>query len=356
MSEQKAPDPSGDIMWMLAIILGLILLIGYFFHKEILVVYLTIRLKQIQLASLIFPTQTYLEYIQLIETRPIADWTFKEAFGLGGRIGYVMNIPLIGIIGWLTYKAWKSNPLQQLTRELNMNSLKESEQRLWPYIAPVVGIDLMAESFDKGPYAMAMKPYDFSVKYHLLAEEKNVNSLDRKRAEKLFISQLGKPWAGVNRLKKHERALLAIFAAHGCGDKKGAMKAINDIAVSAKIKGIKRMPDLSSADPLLHYLEKPEVKEVLNKHGYVFTVMAQMLEFSRITGVFPPSYMVWLKPRDRTLWYVINCVGRQVAYVEVGGIFSHWKAEQMAGHKIDAPFVIKAVDGLERALGEVKVV
>ena len=82
--------------------------------------------------------------------------------------------------------------------------------------------------------------------------------------------------------------------------------------------------------------------------------MSQMLEYARGTGVFPPSYFIWLKPRDRTLWYALNCVGRQVAFVEVAGIFGHWKAEQIAAHKIDTPYVAKAVDGLERALSEVK--
>ena len=93
----------------------------------------------------------------------------------------------------------------------------------------------------------------------------------------------------------------------------------------------------------------------MNKHAYVYTVMAQMMVFARGTGVFPPSYIIWLKPRDRVLWYVLNCVGRQVAFVEVAGIFGHWKAEQVANHKLEAPFVSKAVAGLEKALAEVKV-
>jgi 2-dehydro-3-deoxygluconokinase len=66
----------------------------------------------------------------------------------------------------------------------------------------MVHVDLMKEPFDKGPYAMALRPYDFAVKYKLLLDETNVNSLDKIRAEKLFQSQLGKLWTSFDKLKK----------------------------------------------------------------------------------------------------------------------------------------------------------
>lgn len=355
MADQKT-DTSSDIMWMLFAIVGIAVIIGYFFGHQLIQLYLTLKLFQLKLITLIYPNETFLQYIKLIEETPIKQWTMKEVFFIGKKVGFFVNIPIIAGVGYLAYKVWDKNPLQKFKRVLNMNTLKQSEQRIWPYIAPMVNVDLMKEAFDKGPYAMALRPYDFAVKYHLLMEEKNVNSLDRKKAEKLFISQLGKPYSGFDRMKKHEQALFAIFAAHGCGDKKGAMAAINAIAVSAAEKGIKKMPDFSSAKPLFKYVEDPRVQEVAKKHAYVYTLLAQMVEFARGTGVFPPSYFIWLKPRDRVLWYTLNCVGRQVAFVEVAGIFGHWKAEQIAKHKLDAPFVSKAVDGLERALGEVKVV
>lgn len=355
MADQRNNDSSSDIMWMMFAIVAVIFIIGYFLGTQLTYAYLYLKLVQLKIITLFYPGETFLEYIKFIEERNIKDWSYKEVFAVGGKVGLIVNVPLIGLVGWLTYKVWENNPLSKFKRVLNMQTLKESEQRIWPYIAPMVNVDLMKESFSKGPYAMAMRPYDFAVKYHLLMKEKDVNSLDRKKAEKLFISQLGKPWSGFSRLKKHEQAMLAIFAAHGCGDKKGAMDAINAIAVSAAAVGINRMPDFSSAKPLFKYVENPEVQEVLKKHGYIYTALAQMLLFARTTGVFPPSYFVWIKPRDRTLWYILNCVGRQVSFVEVAGIFGHWRAEQTAGHKLDAPYVVKAVDGLEKALSEIKV-
>lgn len=355
MSEQKK-DSSDNLMWIMIALLAIFLLIQYFFGNQIKGVYLTIKLIQIKLISLVYQTEFFTEAIHFIEHTTPDRITSSQTWTIGNKIGWIINIPLMAGLGYWGYKVYDKNPLQKFKRVLSMQSLKESEQRLWPYIAPMVNVNLMKESFDTGPYAMAMKPYDFSVKYHLLQEEKNVDSLDRKKAEKLFISQLGKPFSGFARLRKHEQALIAIFAANGLGDKDGAMAAINAIAVSAAKVGVKKMPDFSAAQPLFKYMEDPKVQEVIKKHAYVYTLLAQMQEFARITGVFPPSYYIWLKPRDRTLWYTLNCVGRQVAFVEVAGIFGHWRAEQIANHKLDAPYVAKAVDGLERALSEVKVV
>jgi intracellular multiplication protein IcmP len=354
MAEQNK-ESSDNILWIMGALVVIVLIIQYFFGNQIKGAYLTIKLMQLKIISLFYQSQFSAEAIYFLEHTTPDKITAKQAMFIGGKVGWIINIPLIAILGYWGFKVYSKNPLQRFKRVLSMQTLKESEQRLWPYIAPMVNVNLMKESFDSGPYAMAMKPYDFAIKYHLLQEEKNVDSLDRKKAEKLFISQLGKPFSGFDRLRKHEQALLAIFAANGLGDKDGAMAAINAIAVSAAKVGIKKMPDFSSAQPLFKYVDDPKVQEVIKKHAYVYTLLAQMQEFARITGVFPPSYYIWLKPRDRTLWYTLNCVGRQVAFVEVAGIFGHWRAEQIASHKLDAPYVTKAVDGLERALGEVKV-
>jgi intracellular multiplication protein IcmP len=354
MAEQQK-DSSNDIMWILGVLMIFIIGIQYFYGTELKMAYLTWKLIQFKIISIVYPGDFILEAIKFIEENDPRKISFAETMFLGKKIGYIVNAPIVAFLGWWAYSVYSKNPLSKFKRNLSMQSLKESEQRLWPYISPMVNVDLMKEPFDSGPYAMAMKPYLFAIKYHLLQEQKNVDSLDRKKAEKLFISQLGKPFSGFSRLRKHEQALLAIFAATGLGDKNGAMNAINAIAISSSKVGVKTMPDLSSAKPLFKYLEDPRVVEILGKHAYVYTLMAQMLEFARGTGVFPPAYFIWLKPRDRTLWYTLNCVGRQVAFVEVAGIFGHWRAEQIANHKMDTPFVTKAVDGLERALGEVKI-
>lgn len=354
--QDKQPDPTGD---SLIIIGGIVLFFGvifYFFGYEIKKVYLSLKLMQFQLISTICPEKLckFSGIINSLETRSIYDWTWREVMQVGKTIGYIINIPFIILLGWMSYKLYEHNPLKRFTRVLNMQSLKESEKEIWPYIAPMVNTKLIDESFEEGPYSMALTPYDWCVKHKLFTDVKNLNSLEKVKAEKLFSNQLGKLFDNTKKLRKHERALLAIMAAHGCGDKKGAMKAVNDMALSVP-KDLKKMPNLKSAEPLMKYLDDPKVLAILNNHSYTYTIFASMMQFARTTGVFPSSYFVWLKPRDRVLWYVINTVGRQVAFIEVAGIFAHWRAEQTAHHKIETPMAQKALEGLEKALNEVKV-
>lgn len=353
MANEKK-DSTSDTLVMIAVLVIGLMIFNYFFGQQIKSFYLLYKMKELTILNSIYPTEYSIDAIKYLEENKIKDISFGQARSVGDYVGKYFNIPFIVILAIWGYRVYSKNPSQKFKRQLSMQTLKESEQVLWPYIAPMVNVNLMKESFDKGPYALGMRPYDFAVKYHLLNDERNVDSLDRKKSEKLFVSQLGKPFSTFDRLKRHEKALFAIFAAYGCGDKDGAMDAVNAIAISASKVGIKKMPDFSSAEPLYKYIEDPRVAKVIASHSYVYTLLSQMQEYARGTGVFPPSYYIWLKPRDRTLWYTLNCVGRQVSFVEVAGIFGHWKAEQIAGHKIDTPYVTKAVDGLERALSEVK--
>lgn len=354
MADQQK-DSANDMMYILFAIVALLFGIYYFFGHQLVEGYLTLKLWELKIINSIVYSDDRAHAIHVIQTKAIGDWKLANVMLVGSVTGKIFNVVYVIILGFFTYKVWTKNPMQKFKRILNMQTLKESEQRLWPYIAPVVNIDLMKEPFDSGPYAMAMRPYDYAVKHKLLQDERNIASMDKVKAEKLFTSQLDKLWGGFNRLKKHEQALFVIMAAHGCGDKKGAMDAIGAIAQSAA-QNPKKMPDFSSVKPLLKYVDDPRVQAVVAKHAYVYTVLSQMVEFARGTGVFPPSYVIWLKPRDRILWYVIDCVGRQTPFVEVAGIFGHWRAEQIAHHKLEAAYVAKAVLGLEKALSEVKIV
>lgn len=355
MAEQKV-DQTNEILIVGGAIIALLVGFYWFFSVQIKTVYLTLKLWEIDFIMLFYSTNQLAQIREFIASTAPAQVTITDVVFIGKQIGMIANIPFTILFVYLAYTIWKRNPMQKFRRILTMQTLKESEQKIWPYIAPMVHVDLMKEPFDKGPYAMALRPYDFSVKYKLLLDETNVNSLDKVRAEKLLQSQLGKLWTSFDKMKKYEQALLVIFAAQACGDKKGAQNAINQIAISAAQVGIKKMPDFSSIKPLLKYLDDPKVQQQISKHAYVYTILAQMLEMARTTGVLPSSYIVWLKTRDRTLWYILNCVGRQVSFIEVAGIFGHWKAEQIAKHKLEAPYVATAIDGLERALTEVKVV
>ena len=355
MSENNGRSSSDDTAWLMFIFVGIVMGLGWFYGEQLKSAYLTLKLIQLKFITVILPIDYYEKLIPVIENKAPSSWKMSQIITVGTRVGYVVNIPLIAIISWLSYKIYIGNPVNRFKRVMSMTTLKQSEQRLWPYIAPVVTKNVLKEPMLEGPYSMALKPYDYCVKYNLLTDVRSVGSLDRVKTEKRFIHQLGRLYNGLNKLKKHELALLCIFAAYALDDKKGMAAAVNELAIAASKIPDNKMPDFGPViERLSKHLEHPDCKRVLKKHAYVNTLMAGMLTFARRTGVLPSSYFIWLKPRDRTLWYVINNIGRPVAFIEVGGIIGHFKAEQIANHSLETPLVSKAVDGVEKALSEIK--
>lgn len=355
MSDNNGRSGSDDTAWLLLIFAGILIGIGWFFGNELKSIYLTLKLIQLKFITVVLPIDYYERLIPIIENKAPAAWTMNQIISVGTKVGYIVNIPLIAIVGWLSYKVYIANPVDKFKRQMNMKSLKQSEQRLWPYIAPVVSKNVLDEPMIEGPYSMAVKPYDFCKNFGLLTDVRNVGSLDRVKTEKRFVHQLGRLYNGLNKLRKHELALLCIFAAYAMNDKKGMMSAVNELAVAASKLPNNKMPNFDSViQRLSKHLEHPDCKRILKKHAYVNTLMAGMLTFARRTGVLPSSYFIWLKPRDRVLWYIVNNMGRAVAFIEVGGIIGHFKAEQIANHSLETPFVSKAVDGVEKALSEIK--
>lgn len=91
--------------------------------------------------------------------------------------------------------------------------------------------------------------------------------------------------------------------------------------------------------------------EIMSKHAYTYTGLMSMLEAAREGKTLAPSSLRWLKGKNRTLWYAINCVGKKVAFAESAGTFAHWLLECEAGIAVPHPEVTEAVEALKVALG-----
>ena len=353
MAQQNESGNEGMIIGIGA----LVVLFGgwYLFGKQLTTAYLFWKKAEMLMLEwtgipFLFPEKwsaKVLAFAPIFQKNP-ADIKIAELQALGAGIGYFTSWYFAAALGFVGWKILQRNPLSKFRRSFKMKTLAESEQRLWPAITPVVKLDLVEESIEKGPWAMAKRPLDFSRHYKLLDEG---NKLNRERAEKLFAAQLGKLWEGPEKLPANLRALFAIFAAQACGDLEEAKKGLDTLSrtmVSGK-------PDYSFVPGMLKkYGSHEKVAEICSKHAYVYTVMASLLEAARGFGVLASAQFIWLRPTNRLMWYTLNGVGRRVAFCEVGGIYAHWISEKVAEHAIERPYVIKAVDGLERALYDVK--
>lgn len=325
--------------------------ISYLWGNEIMSACIQVKLFWVNLYKHIFSSSENLNtaYNGLTIYTP-KEWSYGRMSSLSDSINIFIAPPFMILFGLYAYKIISKNPVNKFKRKLDRQKLSESEVKEWPWIAPVLKLNLVKESIIEGPWAMALPVLPFCRKFRLLAEN---NKLDRERAEVLFITQLGQLWQGPDALPMHARALLACFLAHLNEDGKSCEKGLATLATSVASGKI----DYSFVDGLLDkYIDTPISKKTMSVNAYATNVLCTVLEKSKeINGVLPPSYFVWLRPVDRSLWYALNCVGRRVPFCEVAGIFGHGSAEKVAGHPIEKPFVLKSVDGLEKGLQDVKI-
>lgn len=369
MAAQQQSQGGGDNslapLWYAAGIVLVVLAAWYFAHAQIVAFVLAVRLLEVQLMAMfvhvLAPVEAMLRSISPVEYSNI---TFDQLVNISTAVGSYFRYPVIGILLILALVLYLSNPILRFKKTYSMQRLVDDEKENWPQITPILGLDLVSEDIDKGPWAMAMSPMQFAKKYRLLMEERGnpVTSFTRKgraavtavvireEAHKVFAFQLGSFWTNVDSLKVHAQALFAVFAARLAGDREGAAKLLQHIALSASSGKL----DFSGYKELLNkYRNNKHVVRATEDHAYVLTVMASMLMLARRDGVLATADFLWLKPLDRTLWYMLNAVGRQTPYVEVAGPFAHWLAELEFGRKLYVPVVDAAVNALEIAIKEV---
>lgn len=350
---QGQEGSGNESVWIIIAIFVVVILISHFFGNNLKAFYLMIQLGWIQFYQFIFshtpigvPKAIQDSYEAIDIYRP-KEWSLIDIKALAEQMKIYTFPPLALILFLYGYKVWKKNPTNSLKRVHTRQTLCQSEVRQWPWIAPILSLDLVHEPINKGPWSMAKTPLDFCRKYKLL----NGTQLDGKKAKKLFAAQLGTLWQGPKKLKIHEKALFACFIAQACRDKDGARQGLQTLALSIA----EGKPDFTWVEGLIkkHY-DNPIVQKSISKNAYTTTVMSSVLQAARANGVLPPSHFLWLKPINRALWYALNGVGRRTPFCEVAGIHGHKLAEDVAGHAIERPYVENAVQALEKALSEIK--
>jgi intracellular multiplication protein IcmP len=351
-------DSSAGILWVVAAIFATLMAVWYKGQSYIVTYYFKLKLLEIDLLS-VFTSNLDDVKTSILVSDP-AHTTFDVMLKVGQAVGYYLRIPCIVII--LSILVYTTNKVRIYKRIYSMRDLVNLEKNNWAQANPIAALDLLKTDIDKGPWAMAMTPMQFSKKNGLLEEyrrapqegtsrkdgNKILVNLRRGRANRLFAMQLGPLWAGIDRTPPHVKALFAIFAARANSDTTAA-KIIRQLNLTATTK-----LDFTGVDALCKkHIDTKLVKEVMGRHAYVLTVMASMLALARTDGVQATADFLWLKPLDRRLWYTLNTVGRQTPFSEVAGVFAHWVAERDMGRKLLIPMVEEATNALELALSEI---
>jgi intracellular multiplication protein IcmP len=288
------------------------------------------------------------------------DWA--QLVDMTRNVGSFMRYPVVIVLIILAVILYNSNITLKFRRAHNMNTLRAQEQYNWPAIMPIIKEDLVSQDVNVGPWAMALTPMEFAKKNNLLKKDdvlldnpipgqEMTAGVKRSDAKRVFTMQLGPYWDGFERCSPQAYALSAVFIARMNRDKDAAnhiLKVLDTTFVAGK-------PDYSVAKPVIQKYQNSEVvQNIISKHAYTLTVIGSLLAAARDDGVVPSSEFLWLKPIDRRLWYMLNCIGRQTPYAEVGGPFAHWKAEKVMGRRSLVPMIDEAIRALEIAIKEIK--
>ncbi|QBR83239.1 phosphoesterase [Legionella israelensis] len=360
--QQGGGDNSMAPIWITVLLFLTVYIIWREGHQYIVSAIFYINVLQAKLINFILGNQQLSNEIFYMQTADPATVDWNTLVEYTRSVGDFVRYPVVVALVVFAVYLYKSNIVLKYRKTHSMKTLRAQEQYNWPAIMPIVKEDLVNQDVDKGPWAMAMTPMEFARKYNLLRKDdvlldkavpgqEMTAGIRRGDAKRVFTLQLGPYWDGFERCSPQAYALAGVFMARINRDRNAAhqiMETIDKTYAQGK-------PDFSVARPTVRKYQNSElVQEIVTRHAYLLTVLASLLEAARNDGVVPSSEFLWLKPIDRRLWYMLNCVGRQTPYSEVAGPFAHWKAEKEMGRRSLVPMIDEAIKALEIAVKEVK--
>ena len=347
-------------MWISFGAFAVLIILWFVFKVYIVQAFFFVKSFEISIISLFTNKfQSMQQWMQTIDPEKV---TPAELGQIANRVGTFFLIPMSILMVVLGVLLLNRSVGSRFKTVYNMDNLLKQEVKVWPQTMPVLGLDLLSEDLDKGPWAMAKTPMDFAkehqlIKLHRKAIEEGMLSksatlqatLIKTKANQLFVKQLGAIWQGVDRLPMHTKALFVIIGARIANEPGMSREVVEQIAKSANTGKL----NFSKINELaVKYCENKIVKKTIQRHAYILTVLAAMLEVARATGVLASADFLWLKIIDRRLWFMLNAVGRQTPTTEVAGPYAHWKYEKALDRAFRTPMIEEATKALELALKE----
>lgn len=367
MAQQQGGGSGGGDNSMAPVWITVALFFALFFiwkmgSKYIVATVFKLNVLQAKVVMFFVTSQKLENDVYLMQTIDPATVSWQRFLDLTTSVGIYTRYPVAVLLVVLAIFLYQSNITLKFRKAHNMKSLRAQEQFNWPAIMPIVKEDIVSADVNVGPWAMALTPLEFAQKYNLLRKDDAV--LDNPQpgeeltagvrkgdAKRVFTMQLGPYWEGFDHCPPHVYALAAVFMARMNRDRNSAnliLETLDKTCAAGK-------PDFSVAGPILKKYENTEdVQAIVGKHAYLLTVLASLLEGARQDGVVPSAEFLWLKITDRRLWYMLNSIGRQTPFCEVGGPFAHWKAEKAMGRRSLVPMIDEAITALEVAIKEIK--
>ena len=363
-----------EMFYLLIVVMLAAVIYGIWNYARPILVYLSFGLDLIQLSILSLISNmpgnwgTYFEIAkapfglsEVYQSSEI-DWnqiefnTFKEMSNLtGAAFKYVFSF-IIGVMAILTMFYMKGKGFARtftLTGGKGKGpSLAHYQAEHWKVFS--AGANFNPDDLNNTAELPSKTPMEWMQENKVSLTESE--GLNHDAAQYAFTQQLGEPWHGYEKSATYVKVLCYLFYINAKRDK-NARKLKEEFTliwnqnkpeVAAK-KSLIRLKELTKKDDkFVKIIEKNAAI-----HAYTNTALYKLLDWARKNGgVFASAEFRWLKPIDRTLWYVLNNCGRRAFHIEGAGAISHFHAEHILKQPLSKPHVDEAVDGLEDYLDE----
>lgn len=379
------PAPRGGFRDMGTVYLGLsiglaiiVVVLWYVRHAEIS--YYGLKWAWIQLGWLDWPFMPSIVRQLRAEAAQLAAQPHTVSFGQLVKVLNQAGFVFISMPVLMTIRAMLSahrHRAMKTKRVITVETLPWLMAKHQPSGIPVLYYGDLLNS-DPPEQRWSQHPEEFVAEHGLLLN----HELDRAKCRRIFIEQLGRRISSVEELQGPARALFAVFAQQVCSrahDRSKALDLIDALNLSCHdhtFKGKPGYPDLGLAEKTFKkYAEHPEMLALLAQHPYERTFMSALHKrccysgnldvvtsaslASVGAGDFASVNFRWLKGMDRTLWYTLNCTGRQGPFVENAGVYTQTLWEQFVadvGYLLSEPYVDDAIDGLHGHLVKIKLI
>jgi intracellular multiplication protein IcmP len=277
-----------------------------------------------------------------------------------------INIPLCLFV---MRRSLSTNPTNHKffgkTRDYTLHTFTDEQAKHYPHLKLFRKLDLTKRSIHEGKYRMADTEKGFAIKHKLLDRigEGDDFKVNRDRAAEVFRKQVGRPWRSPKELTPWEAMVLAVLLPRIAAldpamselDYKEALSTTDRLLSQAWIEAGDSYDaetdrirlDLNPAIRTLRkYWKHKAVQPYFKRHAFVYTLIYAMLNDARKLGVLPANEFRWLRVADRRLWILIDNVGRNVAFTEISGAYSHYLHEMKRGRALERFAIDGAVTGL----------
>lgn len=384
---QQANSGSDPAITSFAFVIGFCLaiwVIWFLFHTQICIVMLGLYslVSQMWDWAPMLQTDRHHKLMQALSARigrlDPSSLTFMQLMSVG-QLAMRNLIPIVLLFTVLAIRSLKKNDFaSRFRQEMDFNALVRRLNPLFPGTTPALNKDLLNKDPDVGPWRRMDDYLSFALRHQLLLtktgkvikrrrESTKAHTYQHQKACQIFAKQLGPKtesvWNDSLRSKApHYYVLAAAFCARMNRQRKQADELLDELSrhfregTENPKKGTRTPHSLpvSKADKLWKkYAYTEVVRSVIARHSYINVAMyALLIECRQCSGVLQPALFLWLKPVDRTLWYVLHGAGLRVASVESGGARAQYLAEIANGGPIAKPMVDEASFALRESLSD----